>query len=205
MRLLLVLLVLWTTSATAQTCTFTAVDTRFQQLLSDAALSGGAVLIATPRGVLEEHYFGAFTAATVVPIASASKMLSGVRLLQLKDRGLVDLDAPLSGYLPQFADLRGTMTLRQMFSHTSGYGGDSGDPILFNKTITLAQSVDTIATDYPLLNGWVPGGQFAYGGISMQVGGRIAEVVTGGDWASLQHRARQFRDVAQIVFSAPQT
>jgi len=42
---------------------------------------------------------------------------------------------------------------------------------------------------------------------ALQAGFRVAEVktefrhkVTGGDWASLTHRARQFRDVARIVF-----
>jgi glucosyl-3-phosphoglycerate synthase len=44
---------------------------------------------------------------------------------------------------------------------------------------------------------------------ALQHGFRVLEVptdfrhkVTGGDWASLQHRARQFRDVARIVFSS---
>ncbi|MEO8672186.1 MAG: serine hydrolase domain-containing protein [Tahibacter sp.] len=182
MRQLSLLLCLFATTAHAQSCSFAAVETRFAQLLTDANLGGGAVLVADRHGVLEQHFFGSYSATTVVPIASASKMLSGIRLLQLKDRGLLNLDAPLSGYLPQFTGLKGSMTLRQMFSHTSGYGGDSGDPILFNHAITLAQSVDTIAADYPLLNGWVPGGQFAYGGVAMQVGGRVSEVLGNGDW-----------------------
>ncbi|MGI4788864.1 MAG: glycosyltransferase family 2 protein [Janthinobacterium lividum] len=60
------------------------------------------------------------------------------------------------------------------------------------------------------------GGQFAPGfGVevdltirALQAGFRVLEMetdfrhkVTGGDWASLQHRARQFRDVARIVFA----
>ena len=60
------------------------------------------------------------------------------------------------------------------------------------------------------------GGKFAPGfGVevdltlrALQAGFRVAEVetefrhhVTGGDWPSLMHRARQFRDVARIVFS----
>lgn len=61
------------------------------------------------------------------------------------------------------------------------------------------------------------GGRFAPGfGVevdltirALQAGFRVVEVetefrhhVTGGDWPSLLHRARQFRDVARIVFSA---
>ena len=44
---------------------------------------------------------------------------------------------------------------------------------------------------------------------ALAAGYRVAEVetefrhhVTGGDWASLRHRARQFRDVAQVVLGA---
>lgn len=45
---------------------------------------------------------------------------------------------------------------------------------------------------------------------ALQAGFRVREVetefrhkVTGGDWPSLRHRARQFRDVAQVVLRAP--
>lgn len=45
---------------------------------------------------------------------------------------------------------------------------------------------------------------------ALQAGFRVREVetefrhkVTSGDWPSLQHRARQFRDVAQVVLRAP--
>ena len=44
---------------------------------------------------------------------------------------------------------------------------------------------------------------------ALQAGFRVREVptefrhnVTGGDWQSVQHRARQLRDVAQVIFSA---
>jgi len=171
-----------TCAAHAQTCSFDAAEARFNQLLSGSGLAGGALLIGNPRGLLLERYYGTYSSTTQVPIASASKLLSGIRLLQMADRNEVDLDAPMSLYLPQFTGLKGEMTLRQMFSHTAGYGDDSGDPVVFNRTITLAQAVDTIAASYPFLNGWVPGGQFAYGGVSMHVAGRVAEVRGGGDW-----------------------
>jgi len=168
----------------AQTCSFAPVEARFTQLLADAQLPGGAVLIGSPSGIYLERYFGSYNAATRIPIASASKLLSGVRLMQLADRAQLNLDAPLASYLPQFTGLKGTMTVRQMFSHTSGYGNDSGDPVVFNRSITLAQAVDTIAASYPLQNGWIPGGQFAYGGVSMHIAGRVAELEGNSDWQS---------------------
>ena len=62
------------------------------------------------------------------------------------------------------------------------------------------------------------GGRFAPGfGVevaltvgALKAGFRVQEVetsfrhkVTGGDWASIRHRARQFRDVARVVLAAP--
>ena len=69
-----------------------------------------------------------------------------------------------------------------MFSHAAGYGDDSGIPLIFSNTITLAQAVDQIACCRPLNSGYTVGGQFSYGGVSMHIAGRMAEVATGVDW-----------------------
>jgi CubicO group peptidase (beta-lactamase class C family) len=166
----------------AQVCTFSEARARFDQLLQQRNLPGGALLIGNRQGILLESYRGNYSSNTVVAIASASKLLSGVRMLQLADRGQLNLDAPLSSYLPQFTGDKGTMTVRQMFSHTAGYGDDSGTAVMFDNTITLAQAVDQIACCRPLNAGYTVGGQFSYGGISMHIAGRVAEVAGGGDW-----------------------
>jgi CubicO group peptidase (beta-lactamase class C family) len=118
----------------------------------------------------------------VVPIASGSKLVSGVRILQLIDDGRLDADAPVSSVLPQFTGDKAAMTVAQMFSHTAGYGDDSGDPLVFDRSITLEQAVDEIACCRPLPAGYTVGGQFSYGGVSMHIAGRMAEVATGLDW-----------------------
>jgi hypothetical protein len=74
------------------------------------------------------------------------------------------------------------MTVHQMFSHTAGYGDDSLSPVLTDNSITLAQAVDQIACCRPLNAGYSVGGQFSYGGVSMHIAGRIAEVQSKGDW-----------------------
>ena len=80
--------------------------------------------------------------ALLIAIASASKWVSAVAILTLVDDGLIDLDAPLSTYLPQFTGSKGTMTVRQMFSHTSGLPGGSSWAVLTDGTITLAEAAD---------------------------------------------------------------
>ncbi|MBN8480523.1 MAG: beta-lactamase family protein [Xanthomonadales bacterium] len=170
------------TDVDAAACTFADARSTFAAFLVEAGLPGGGFLVGTPQGVLAEHYFGGYDANTVVPVASASKLLSGVRILQVVERGEATLEAPVSTWLPQFTGEKGTMNLRQMFSHTAGYGGDSAAGVINDDSITLAQAVDLIACCRPLNPGYTVGGQFAYGGVSMHVAGRLAEVVGGGDW-----------------------
>ncbi|UXI68952.1 serine hydrolase domain-containing protein [Tahibacter amnicola] len=178
----LVLLLLASAVGHAQTCTFPEATGRFAALLQSEGLEGGALLVGDRQGIVYENYLGTYTPATWVPVASATKLLSAVRLVQLADQGALGLDVPVSSYLPAFSGEKGTMTVRQMFSHTAGYGDDLLAPVVNNDSITLAQAVEQIACCRPLNAGYTVGGQFSYGGVSMHVAGRVAEVRGGGDW-----------------------
>jgi CubicO group peptidase (beta-lactamase class C family) len=164
----------------AANCDFSAVGTRTRRVMQAANVTDGGIIIGTPRGILYKQYYGTYNDASVVALASATKMLSGVRIMQLVDRGAIDLDAAVSTYLPEFTGTKGTMTMREMFSHTAGYGDDEDNPILAAPT-TLADAVAYIACcidqPYP-----PPGAYFSYGGISMQVGGEVAQVRGNEDW-----------------------
>ncbi len=66
------------------------------------------------------------TDATLFGIASVSKMFAAVAVLQLVERGLVELDAPLVRYVPSFrmADPRFVdVTVRMLLDHSSGLPG----------------------------------------------------------------------------------
>jgi CubicO group peptidase (beta-lactamase class C family) len=166
-------------SATAS-CDFSAVGTRAQQAMQATNVTDGGIVIGTPRGVVYKRYYGTYDDASIIALASATKLLSGVRVMQLVDRGAIDLDAPVSSYLPEFTATKGTMTMREMFSHTSGYGNDEDSAVLAAPT-TLSAAVAYIACcidqPYP-----PPGAYFAYGGIAMQVGGEVAQVRGNEDW-----------------------
>jgi CubicO group peptidase (beta-lactamase class C family) len=147
------------------------------------------LLIGSSQGIWFKQYYGNYDDTTVLPLASASKLLSGVRILQLVDRGVLDLDAPVSGYLsgPDYpwSATAAPITLRQMFSHTAGYGDDEDDPVLSDHTITLAQSAQQIARNEGGLSpqNYLPvGSLFAYGGVAMQIGGAVAQSRSGVDW-----------------------
>src|SRR5882762_5792863 len=63
------------------------------------------------------------TAETVYRIGSVSKLFTDIAIMQMVERGELDLDAPITNYLPDFHPKNpfGTaITLRQLMSHRSG-------------------------------------------------------------------------------------
>lgn len=143
-------------------------------------LPGAALLVAKDGKVVYERFFGTYTADTVVPIASSSKWLSGAVVMSLVDEGRLDLDAKVSKYLPQFTGQRGEMTVRQMFSHSSGLVDFPG---AWDYQITMAEYADRVAREGVMAA--APGTSVRYASASMQVVGAIAEKVTGKPWNQL--------------------
>ena len=63
------------------------------------------------------------TADTVYRVGSVSKLFTDLAVMQLVEQGRLDLDAPVSRYLPEFAPrnpFNVPITLRQLMSHRSG-------------------------------------------------------------------------------------
>lgn len=53
-------------------------------------------------------------------IASISKPITAVAILQLWERGLLNLDADVRKYIPEFPEKKYKFTIRQLLNHTSG-------------------------------------------------------------------------------------
>ncbi|MBK9093511.1 MAG: serine hydrolase [Anaerolineae bacterium] len=86
------------------------------------------------------------TPQSVFAIASTTKSFTGVALMQLVEQGKVDLDKPVTAYLPYFemADPRyKNITVRMLASHTSGLTDEA-------VTATLPESVEPTAVDAAL-------------------------------------------------------
>lgn len=83
------------------------------------------------RGFADVASHRKMTADTPINIASISKPILGIALLQLQDQGLLDLDADVNGYLPlRVANPNfptAAITLRQLATHTSSIT-DFADP-----------------------------------------------------------------------------
>ena len=121
-------------------------------------------------------------------IASATKVPSILAFMTLAGEGKVQLDDPISAYLPGFDGDKSTMTIRHTMALISGFQFnhptlDPGPDMEMNwrpSPITLEKCVDEIAK-LPLEA--PPGKRFIYGSVSHSVYGRVAEVVSGKPWA----------------------
>ncbi len=68
-------------------------------------------------------------------IASVSKPMTAIAILQLYEKGKIDLDIPIQNYLPEFPKKeKGDITIRQLLNHTSGIPHYKSDLGIFNFT-----------------------------------------------------------------------
>ncbi|NUN68871.1 MAG: serine hydrolase [Bacteroidetes bacterium] len=85
------------------------------------------VVIWHKGNIIEYRAFGSNGSGTPITIrsvqwmASITKLLTGVLMMQFVDQGIVALDSPVSAYLPELKQHdRKEMTIRNLFDHTTG-------------------------------------------------------------------------------------
>jgi CubicO group peptidase (beta-lactamase class C family) len=167
----------------AQTYDFSAATAQFQDNLTLYGSRVIAIIEQGDRGEIFRFQAGLIGPNTKAGIASCTKWLSGAVVLICAERGYFRLDDPIGQYLPIIDTYaKGDITIRQCFAMKSGLHLESPDYEI-DRTLTLAQSVDLIAQNTPVI--FPPGTQLDYEGDGMQVVGRICEVVTGKDWGTL--------------------
>jgi len=117
-------------------------------------------------------------ATTVFRIASITKPMTAVAIMQLYERGLVDLDMPIQTYLPELTQLSTTvMTIRQLLSHTSGmpHYASKLDAMSFSHHPTLTNAADSILEKVELAK---PNIHFVYSSFGYTLLGAIIERVS---------------------------
>lgn len=157
------------------------VDARMQSIVTRYRLAGASLWVSHQGQPVMTGHYGGYGPSTRVPIASASKWMSALVLARLVERGALRWDSTVGDFWPTVpADRRG-ITLAQLFSHTSGLPGDESGCIA-NPLTTLQACASQILAG-PMIA--APGTTFAYGGLSMQVAGAMAERATGLAWDTL--------------------
>lgn len=180
-----------------------AVDDVMQDYVDDGKMVGGIVMVARKGKVCFFEDYGladrergvAMRKDSILRFYSMTKAITTTAALMLHDAGKLDVNDPVSKYIPQIKEAKTfvdgklqpttkTMTVADLMRHTSGltYGWSEGefaklhnkaDPI--NRDITLEEMEDRLK-HVPLAfepsTGWIYG-------ISTDVLGRVVEVASG--------------------------
>jgi CubicO group peptidase (beta-lactamase class C family) len=89
---------------------------------------------------------------TVYRLASVSKPMTAVAVLRLAERGLLDLDAPVSRYCPDFPEKPWPVTARQLLCHQGGVRHyQPGEPTLTRRFESFAEALSLFRDD-PLVH-----------------------------------------------------
>lgn len=161
---------------------FAPIDTLANRWIKEGYYPGASIVIGSGREIIYEKYYGSYTEGTEVYVASAGKWMAAATIATLVDQNKLRWDDPVKKYLPEFNDIKGEATLKQLLSHTSGYPDYQPEGKHPDNYQSLKEAVGNIV-DLPADT--TPGTIFKYGGLAMQVAGRMAEIVTGEDWETI--------------------
>ena len=89
-----------------------------------AVVEGGEITLAAGLGSKHPHYADPVKPTTLFRIGSVTKTLTAIGLLQMIEQGKVDMNAPITDYLPDFsfaydANWASSITVRNLLTHTS--------------------------------------------------------------------------------------
>lgn len=146
-------------------------------------LPGAAYVVVRDGRVITGGATGDVTAQTPMSIGSVAKSFTAFAVLQLVDRGDVDLDDPITDYLPGFS-IRSAdpsaITVRMLLSHTSGLP----NPLITEPTGSLRDDVADIAD---LDADAQPGTTYGYSNLNYRTLARLVEVESGQGFDTYLH------------------
>lgn len=128
------------------------------------------------------------TAATLYSICSISKLFTSVAVLQLRDRGLLDLRDPVQKHLPWFTlaqryEGAAPITVEGILTHSAGLPRESNHPYWSEPDFTFPtheEIVDGLAEQETLYPPWK---YFQYSNLGLTLAGEIVAAVSGRPYA----------------------
>ncbi|MEX2583647.1 MAG: serine hydrolase domain-containing protein [Gemmatimonadota bacterium] len=180
-----------------------------QALVDSGRVAGVVAVIARNGNVVYEEAIGRFDSERpealspdhLFRIYSMTKPVTAAAILKLQEQGRLDIDDPVSNYIPAFADVKvfaggpstnpqlrapaRAPTVGDLLSHTAGlsygvFGNTAVDSIytragMLDPSMTLQQFADSVAR-LPLL--YSPGDRWVYS-VGLDVAGRVVEAASG--------------------------
>ena len=182
----------------AQTDKFTAFRENYLKELRDAGIVGSSFIFLKDGKTVSEIHHGSANLAKNQPVnadtiyhwASNTKPFTGIAIMQLRDRGLLKLDDPVTKYLPELRGvhnkfgLMDEITIRHLMTHSAGFRGstwpwDKGEdwepfePTEYSQLVAMFPFTEIL---------FKPGSKFSYSNPGIIFLGRIIEKLTGDDY-----------------------
>ena len=112
-----------------------AFRTFYAKGMAETGIVGGSVLLLHDNQILDKAHFGMANQEksqpaddhTIYHWASNTKTMTGVAIMQLRDRGLLELDDPIVKYIPELKqvynpfDDMADITIRHLLTHSAGF------------------------------------------------------------------------------------
>jgi CubicO group peptidase (beta-lactamase class C family) len=168
------------------------------RLMKEQGVPGVSVAVVDDHGIVWSAGFGVtdtddpepVTADTIFSVQSTSKAFTATAVLLAVEDGLVDLDAPITTYLPDFTvhsifedHPESRITLRHLLSHTAGFTHEApignnwdGDAGSFDAHI---RSISDTWLRFPVGSG------YAYSNLGIDLAGYILQVVSSRPFATI--------------------
>src|SRR5215203_4023710 len=191
-------LLMFATMMSAQPDKFRSFDAAYQKEVTDAGIVGSSFVFLKDNRVVFEKHYGLANLEKKQPVdqhtiyhwASNTKPFTGIAIMQLRDRGLLKLDDPVTKYLPELREVHnkfGSMddiTIRHLMTHSSGFRNstwpwDKGqdwepfEPTEYSQLVAMFPFTEIL---------FKPGSKFSYSNPGIIFLGRIIEKLTGDDY-----------------------
>jgi uncharacterized protein YbbC (DUF1343 family)/CubicO group peptidase (beta-lactamase class C family) len=163
---------------------YNRIDSVARQEIAAEGLPGAVILVGHQDKIVYRKAFGyrslvpqrnPMTVNTIFDLASLTKVVATTNaIMQLVDAGKVDLNAPVSRYLPEFNNNgKSRITIKELLTHTSGLRPDVTCP---GGWTGYEGAISAIAYDHPTRP---PGSTFRYSDANFITLGEVVHRVSG--------------------------
>ena len=169
---------------------FPEIDRYLQDQMVEADIPGAALAIVKGDKIVHLKGYGRtglssnlVTPQTPFMLGSTGKSITALAIMQLVEAGLIDVDAPVTQYLPWFhtgqSEISGQITIRHLLTHASGISSSVGLAQMsdgdkrgyaIEKQVRNLEKFNLTAT---------PGNQFQYSNANYIILGMVIQEVTG--------------------------
>ncbi|MBX3242859.1 MAG: beta-lactamase family protein [Acidobacteria bacterium] len=197
---LTLLVILSVTFMQAQTDKFAAFRETYKKELTDAGIVGSSFVFVKDGKVIAEEHFGlaneekkqAVDRETIYHWASNTKPFTGIAIMQLRDRGLLKLDDPITKYVPELRKVHNSfgsmdeITIKHLLTHSGGFRGGTWpwrnnkpwepfEPTEWSQLVAMFPFTEVL---------FKPGSKFSYSNPGIIYLSRIIEEVSGEPYES---------------------